>query len=117
MKTLGYAQLFHKEEDRRKLDAVLDILGRENCFSFCWLLDGEEDDALGDIRPRSLFFRYSKEKSPVKYVEVFYNIKCGDFYITNSVTGTGIYQETPEAAAAAVISYADSFTQGDNHVG
>lgn len=111
---MNYAQLFHKEEDRRRLDVVLDILGRENCFNFRWVLDGEADDALGDIRLWSMFLRYSKEKSPekspVKYVEVFYHIKDGGFYITNSVTGTGIYRETPEAAAAVAISYADSLT-------
>lgn len=110
MKALNYTQLFHREGDREKLDAVLDILGRENCFNFNWVLDSEADDALGDIRLRSMFLRYSKEKSPVKYVEVFFHIKDGGFYITNSVTGTGIYRETPEAAAAVAISYADSFT-------
>lgn len=107
MKTLSYTQLFHKEEGLEKLNKVLELLGRENCSGFKWTLESEGID---DIQLFAMMFHYSKEKSPVKYVEVFFSVKSDGFYITNSVTGTGIYKEEPEAAAAVAISYADSFT-------
>ncbi len=110
MKFLKYPQLFHGQEDQEKLDTLLFMLDAANCYHFQWKLGDGPDGQLDDIRLKTVTFRYQREMDAAKYVEIIYNVKHGGFYITNSVTGTGIYRETPEAAAAVAISYADSFT-------
>lgn len=110
MKFLKYPQLFHTDEDQEKLDTLLFMLDAANCYHFQWTLGDGPDGQLDDIRLETVTFRYQREMDAGKYVEIIYNVKRGTFYITNSVTGAGIFRDSAEAAAAVAISYANSFT-------